>query len=830
MKHHSICVQPLLFPIVLLASLTLAGCPQKKLQTFDPDGVLNVQIRRTDFGVPHIKADNLESLGFGVGYAFAEDNACLLADIIMRYNSERARYLGPDLIPGSGDAQHLISDFGFLALEVREQAEANINQISERQHALIAGYAQGYNHYLDTTGIDNLDPTCAGKPWVRPITDVDMLTALLAISLLPGSSQFLAPLFIATPPGVDFVPVPAPSTLAKNTVPPALKIALTAIDLPQQNPLELGSNAWALGRDRTENQRGLLLANPHFPHTGQLRFWEFHTTIPGVLDVMGSSLAGTPGIVNIGFNQHLAWSHTFSTAEHFIVYQLELDPADSGGLTYLVDGMPHTIFKKTKILPVAVGPGLVVPFQKDFYYSDYGPMIRIPDFLGWGNDPNFGFAAFAIKDANKLNLDIVDHWLAMNLANNMDELKATFEHYNGVIFNNTLAADQQGNTFYIDDSTVPQLSPVAEQALRTNPQLQQLRALAGFTILPGNASIFDFAGPVPFAQAPKLARSDFVQNSNDSFWLTNPEQPLTDVSILYGKTDNRQSLRSRMGQKMLADSAGDNQRFSGNEVEAALFSFRNYLGEALLDEVLSICQTQGDTPVELESASVNIAAGCAALSQWDGRFNTASIGAHVFREFATEFGKNPQWQTPFDPTQPLSTPNGLIANETTLQQFAQAVLNLQQADVAPDAPLGDVQFVQRTDVNGLPSAERLPWAGSSNVEGGFNVYRPNYEDDNSLLPRTHYSPVPGSLISADAGGYSVDYGSSWMMLVRFTGQGPRAKGLMTYSQSLDPTSPHQLDQTRDYSAHPRLYPLPFTEREIARHTQSTLHLNYKKMD
>jgi len=68
------------------------------LPAFDSDGVLQANIRWTDYGVPHVTADNLESMSFGVGYAFAQDNLCILADQIIKYNSERSKYLGPDRI------------------------------------------------------------------------------------------------------------------------------------------------------------------------------------------------------------------------------------------------------------------------------------------------------------------------------------------------------------------------------------------------------------------------------------------------------------------------------------------------------------------------------------------------------------------------------------------------------------------------------------------------------------------------------------------------------------------------------------------------------------
>ena len=41
------------------------------------------RIRRTSFGIPHIEAANLASLGFGEGYAQAEDDLCTIAEQVI---------------------------------------------------------------------------------------------------------------------------------------------------------------------------------------------------------------------------------------------------------------------------------------------------------------------------------------------------------------------------------------------------------------------------------------------------------------------------------------------------------------------------------------------------------------------------------------------------------------------------------------------------------------------------------------------------------------------------------------------------------------------------
>jgi acyl-homoserine-lactone acylase len=804
--------------LIITGSLIITGCNEPP-PTFDQDGILKADITRTEFGTPHIVAENLESVAFGAGYAFAQDNMCLLADQVVKYNSQRSRYFGPDRQLGSGDSYNLINDFSFKALEIRAQAESGLQTMSDNVRAMLSGYTKGYNHYLQTTPTTQQDSRCAGKPWLQPIDEVDLLTYALGITLLPGSAQFLAPIFIASPPGESFAPQLALSSgLGKPYSIDVLDIA--QLRVAKHNPMELGSNGWALGKEKSEKQKGMLLANPHFPHTGNLRFWQFHTTIPGHMDVMGASLAGMPGIVNIGFNRSVAWTHTYSTAQHFIVYRLTLDEADPSGMSYRVDGESKPIERRTLSVDVNLGD-TTQPFSKDVFYSEYGPMIVVPEQLPWGPDESGEFVAFSIKDANKNNLDLLEFWMAVNLANNMDEFKQAFMDYDGVTFNNTMAADRAGNTFYIDDSTVPYLSDEAETALTTDPTLIALREQAGFVILPGDASVFDFNRVIPYPLAPKLERTDFVQNANDSYWLTNPNAPLTGHSTLYGEAVREQSLRSRMGQQLLQDAAGDDQRFSLDELEdQVLLSNRNYLGEAVLTDLLELCEKQGDTPIEVNGETRNLAPGCRALAQWDGLMNLDSRGAHLFREFAEAFSRDPQWLNGFDPQDPLNTPNTLAHHQTVLTHLAKAIQNVETAGISLDAPLGEVQFVEQSHIDGTPTGEKLPWAGANHVEGGFNVFRENLENDGTLFPRHTYPPLPDTQLSAEAAGYHVSYGSSWMMVMEFTPKGPTARGLVSYSQATDPNSPYTIDQTRYYSEQASLRPIWFDWHDIRKHEQS----------
>ena len=191
---------------------------------------------------------------------------------------------------------------------------------------------------------------------------------------------------------------------------------------------------------------------------------------------------------------------------------------------------------------------------------------------------------------------------------------------------------------------------------QSNAVLQGISASAGFPVVPGTSASHKADGKMPFSKAPQLLRNDFVQNSNDSFWLTNPNNPIENVSPLWGLIGNQQSLRSRLGQKMLAEGGSVNGLFSREDIANKLLSNRAFLAEAVLDDLVDLCTAQGSNPVNTAAGAMSIKPGCDVLAQWDGTMNKDSVGAMLFREFASEWSRNPQWQVPYDASQPLTNP------------------------------------------------------------------------------------------------------------------------------------------------------------------------------
>ena len=100
----------------VLALAALGGCagndPRTAADRAAAPPAFQATIQRTAFGVPHVTAPDLRGAAYGVAYAYAQDNLCLLADQLLTVAGERSRHLGPDAPVRPGSAlSNLRSDF-----------------------------------------------------------------------------------------------------------------------------------------------------------------------------------------------------------------------------------------------------------------------------------------------------------------------------------------------------------------------------------------------------------------------------------------------------------------------------------------------------------------------------------------------------------------------------------------------------------------------------------------------------------------------------------------------------------------------------------------------
>lgn len=856
--------------VALLGSALLVGCfdssssdsSQAEVDTnlFPADGLLEATIRRTTGGVPHITADNLKSAAFGHGYAQAEDNVCLLAEAVVKARSERAKYFGPGRDTKFGVGINIVNDFSYKAQQIYAGAEAEFSALSLESRALIEGFTEGYNRYVNETDASQFPAECADQEWVKPITPVDLLAHYRIVGQYASGALFATgAVFLAVPPGESPAPMPVSSVTNADEVNKLLKNVVATAEAgakSQTNFADMGlaSNAWGIGSELTEQGRGALLANPHFPYTGHRRLYEVQMTVPGYLNVHGAGLLGT-AIPLISFNENLAWSHTVTTSRRFTWYELVLK--NGNNLRYIKDGVEKPITTETYQIEVDMGMAQPVALERTFYFSEYGPMIAanaVDDGLpAWGQNGALNTSsvvAHTYRDANANTGGLLDTWLGMSKAGNLEEFQNVFKNCGSTLWTNTTYADDQGSAFYIDSSSVPNLSDKAIALVNLRRASSGAYAALfdqGVTLLDGRLSQEDWieteCGPLAtYEQKPKLVRSDWVQNSNSSYWSTNPDAFLTGFSPLFGEEKAPINPRTRLGIKMLQNlmdsgfpdaplSAGQDGKFSAEELIGVIWNNRAWYAEEFLPELLQRCETIGSTTVN----NIDLSSWCQSLGNWDGLYDRDSVGAHIFRVFMANYRDELESDltTPFSPADPVRTPadpseeNAGTASDAMLLALSDGVAALQSQGILPTDALGDLQYYRPSGSVAPSSGETpvfqtqpIPWhGGDGNIDGAFNAIGVVTDE---FLEDTRFPRIAPSTIDKTAGlsdgsngidGWLMARGTSWHFGLEFTDNGPEAYGLVSYSQSADAMSPFFSDQSERYS-NKNYRQLVFTEEDI----------------
>jgi acyl-homoserine-lactone acylase len=800
--------------IALFSGTSEAGAQAATVSAGEPGAPVEATIRRDAHGIPHILADDYAGLGFGYGYAFAEDNICTIAESYVTVGAQRSRFFGPDgryEQRGNGfSANNLNSDFFYQRiidegiveeLLSKEPPHGPVDEI----RAGVRGYVAGYNKYLTETGVENLsDPRCRGAEWVRPITEIDAFRRFYQLTLLASQSVAIDGIGSAQPPAGDAGPPPSPDAVTEG-----LSEAIANGTLGG-----LGSNAYGLGKEATANGRGMVLANPHFPWDGPERFYQSHLTIPGEVNVSGMSLYGVP-LILIGHTDNLAWSHTVSTAFRFTPFEEALVPGSP--TTYIYDGQPRQMERDT--VTVEVGPG--DQRTRTLYSTHHGPVFNR---LSTVDLPWIQGKAFTMGDVNAENFRAFNHFFFTNQAQSVRELDQIERTYQGIPWVNTIAADSSGESYYADIGAIPNVPDEKAVACGTEVGAATFAALR-LPVLNGAASACewtvdpDAAAPGIFddTDEPSLFRDDYVTNSNDSYWLSNPEEPLEGFDRIIGDERTARMLRTRLGLRLVQQRLDGTDGLSGtgftaDQLQTVAFNNRVYSGELWQDGVVQLCENAPDGKLMSSPApntdkpeqsrppqEVDVSEACPILAAWDRHDDLDSNGAVLFRRFATRaaasirgvFADPTVFTMPFNPEDPVNTPSGLnVANPKVQQALADAVLELRNAGIPLDAPLRGWQYEKRGE-------ERIPIHGGPHGTGVFNVITAPFVSSGS-----------------EKGFPNVIHGSSYVGVTSFTDGCPDDRSILTYSQSENPNSPYFADQTRMYSEKQWVNP-PYCEDEIA---------------
>jgi len=753
----------------------------------DAHGTFGATVRRTKYGMAHIDARDEGSLGYGVGYAFAEDNLCTIAESYVTVAGERSRWFGPDKTwLFSGNAQTFknadsdayyrwINQRGFVE---RLAAEAPPRGPLPEVHELVRGYVAGYNAFLrDVGGADGLrDPRCKGEPWVRPITATDVHRRFYQLASLASGGVAITGIATAEP---SLDPAPARDALRDRDLALELRRRLQSTGI--------GSNAIGLGGEATDDGLGMMLGNPHFPWHGAERLWQVHLRIPGKIDVSGAALYGVP-LVNIGHTRGLAWSHTVATSFRFTPFEEKLNPANPR--QYIVDGAVKDMIVTKVEIPVKDGP----PITRTIHESEHGPILT--SIFGLPLFPWTPGTAYALADVNATNFRYLNHFYDNDRAQSVREYHAIQERYQGIPWVNSLAADRDGESYYSMNGATPGVSDEHAQQCDAALGVATFAAI-GLPVLDGSRAACNWQssdkaaapGMIGNDQIPFLFRRDFVENGNDSHWMTNPAQLLEGYDRIIGVERTERTPRTRLGVRIIQDRLAGKDgrtgtRFSVADLQNSITANRQYLGELWRDELVTLCRANPTID------GVDVSGACDVLAAWNLTDELDAKGAVLFRRFAarafpatqslpagtqgtTEIGVR-AFSVPFDPADPVNTPRGLADTPQVRSALAGAVTDLQGAGLPLDAALRGAQ-------SETAGGATTPIPGGPGGLGVFNAISAPWD------PAKGYPDIV--------------HGSSFIMAADFekTGCPARSETFVTYGQSENPLSPHRADQMRAFS-------------------------------
>jgi len=374
-----------------LVSATLgAGCAGE-------DYANRVEIRRTSYGVPHILAEDLGAMAYGLAWAHMEDYGRLVVERLTMARGERSLHEGAEFQEGD-----------FWWRRRYEQAVEAYLKLSPDARDIFEGYAAAVNRYIE------LHPEEV-QPWAKPhFTGIDVASHWVDETLDGAIRRF-------------------------ESSQEARRAARDSADASGD-----GSNAWAIGPSRTASGKAILIRNPHLSW-GASRYsayYEAHVAVPGVIDFYGDFRVGYPMYFNGGFNEHLGWATTNNSPDVEEFYALTVCPDDPEA--YLLDGRTVPI-RKTVVSIDVKEEGRVHTLSREFLETEIGPVVeRTADTL------------YIVRSADWGEYRRTEQFLRMMQASNLEDWKEAMR-LRAMKESSFTYADADGNIFYVWNAAIPEL-------------------------------------------------------------------------------------------------------------------------------------------------------------------------------------------------------------------------------------------------------------------------------------------------------------------------------------------------------------------------------------
>ena len=465
-----------------------------------------VEVRRDEFGIPAIKANNTEDLTFATGYVMASDRLAQMYSMSLLAQGRLSEMAGP------------------VALDMDKYMRTlGINQIVQQKYAttdesvkrLLESFSRGVNAYIETHqgklpfdfDLNKYKP----EPW-KPENSI-YLFSILNLGVAFNSHEEVAYLNLAKALGhkkaawlvPSYPDEPLPFEEAKklegidlNAVQNELLTVANIQNKIMDTTSALGiaaSNNWGVHKSKTKNNASIIANDTHLL-LSQPSVWMMMSVDAPNYHATGIGLAGLPSVV-AGYNGHIAWGETMVMADGQDIFLEQLKD---------IDGKKHYLFKgewlptKERIETFKIRGGDTDTIT--VHETHHGPLINSVS----QNDP--AHTMMMVKTEQEYGLALswtatqpdktIEGFLNLARAKNMEEAKAAISNV-GYIHLNMIYGDKDN---------------IAWQVTGNYPQRKKG---TGFLPSPGWTGEYDWDGYVDVEKFPYVLNpaQGFISTGND---------------------------------------------------------------------------------------------------------------------------------------------------------------------------------------------------------------------------------------------------------------------------------------------------------------------------
>jgi len=586
-----------------------------------------ITIIRDNYGVPHVYARTKEGLGFGAGYAVAQDRLWQV-DLYRRQAFGSLYEFGI----GSPDDDYETRSLGYSKEELREIWDNWVPSFPQAKlKEMFLAYVDGLNYYIAeakaalAAGDPSLMPAeyvLSGLP-LEPITIEDCVAIVVMMAWqfgatggselnLAGRFQTLNAtygediawdifndLYPQEDPGTE-VTIPEgceyPKYLTQTCIPTYLPSNIGEISHLYEEfrmgrsqfldsmglPTKFGSNAWMVSPWKTETGNAMQVGGPQMGHSTPQIVLEMGLHGAGI-DAVGMMMPHAPSVL-IGVSKYGAWTSTTGSSDCVDTYIEVLNPDNQ--YQYLYNGEWVDMENRTE--------RIWYPFKSDYedrivYRTVHGPLIH--PVYGWDLEHNLAYTMAVPFYKNELAAE--EGWSLFQQAKNIYDMQEAARRVD--LSHNFYWVDTSGNIGYWHSGAYP-IKPMYGKDLGDGPRLIDDR----FPLWGTGEE--EWIGLTGFDEMPKCInpKQGFMANWNN--------KPIADWP--YREADWGQGHRVRRIQDLLA--ASDDFSFEDMNAINMDAGYNHIPAMSLLDFLVDAASS---------SSNPDIMAALPYLEAWDHHYN-----------------------------------------------------------------------------------------------------------------------------------------------------------------------------------------------------------------